>query len=106
MNSFERRVYFCVAVYTVFLALACPMLCVVFFKYLQKEEAIAATIILFMFCSLIFIACYCLLRMNEPSNPSNLARDAGSHADHIARKILVENLYKQLKNQKANSHEH
>lgn len=105
MSSFERRVYFCVAVYTVFLSLACPMLCVVFFKYLQKEEAIAATIILFMFCSVILMACYGILHMNEPNRPRNIAKGASADADHIARKILVENLYKQLKNQKVNSHE-
>lgn len=105
MNSLERRVYFCVAVYTVFLSLACPMLCVVFFKYLQKEEAIAATIVLFLFCSLVFAACYCVLKAGEPCRPRNIAKVASADADHIARKILVENLYKQLKNQKVNSHE-
>lgn len=100
MNSFERRVLFCVACYTLFLTLVCPCVCVAFFWNLEKDEAIAATIVLFLFCAMIFIICYWLFQSSKPDSQENLARDADAHADHIARKILVEELYKQLKSQR------
>jgi hypothetical protein len=100
MSRLEYRVLFCVSVYTIFLVIGSPILCVTFFKYLQVEDAILATITLFMLSGLVFIVCYWLLQVNEPDNKDNLARDADAHADHIARKILVEELYKKLKSER------
>lgn len=105
MSSFERKVQVLVSIYTVFLTMACPLLCIIFFKCLQAYEAVAATVILFIFCGSVFLICHGIIKMNQPNNISNLKSDASADADHIARKILVENLYKQLKNQKVKSHE-
>lgn len=94
MSSQQRLILLSVAAYSLFLSFACPALCLTFFWYFSKENAIAATIVLFMFCALIFIVFYTLFAVKE--RPDSLSKDAHRHADKIAAAIRPENIYREF----------